>query len=43
MLCHEGGYNGSTVPFFGLAVMETLSGEQSGVEDPFMPLLGGLG
>ena len=43
VLCHEGGYNGSTVPFFGLAVMETLSGEQSGVEDPFMPLLGGLG
>ena len=42
-MCHEGGYNGSTVPFFGLAVMETLSGISTGVEDPFDPLLGGLG
>ena len=42
-MCHEGGYNGSTVPFFGLAVMETLSGISTGVEDPFDPLLSGLG
>ena len=43
VLCHEGGYNGSTVPFFGLAVMEQLSGIRTGTEDPFQPLLGGLG
>jgi acetoin utilization deacetylase AcuC-like enzyme len=43
LMCHEGGYNGSTVPFFGLAVMETLSGISTGVEDPFDPLLSGLG
>ena len=43
VMCHEGGYNGSTVPFFGLAVMETLSGISTGVEDPFDPLLSGLG
>jgi acetoin utilization deacetylase AcuC-like enzyme len=43
LMCHEGGYNAPTVPFFGLAVMETLSGISTGVEDPFDPLLGGLG
>ena len=43
VLCHEGGYSGHTVPFFGLAVMERLSGISAGVEDPFEPLLAGLG
>ena len=43
VMCHEGGYNGSTVPFFGLAVMETLSGISTGVEDPFDELLSNLG
>jgi len=43
VMCHEGGYNGSTVPFFGLAVMETLSGVRTEIDDPFQPLLGGLG
>jgi len=43
VLCHEGGYNGATVPFFGLAVMEELAGTRTGIEDPFQPLLGGLG
>ncbi len=43
VMCHEGGYNGSTVPFFGLAVMETLSGISTGTEDPFDALLSGLG
>lgn len=43
VMCHEGGYNGSTVPFFGLAVMETLSGIDTGTEDPFNALLSGLG
>lgn len=43
VLCHEGGYNAPTVPFFGLAVMEELSGIRTVVEDPFQELLGGLG
>jgi acetoin utilization deacetylase AcuC-like enzyme len=34
-MCHEGGYNPSTVPYHGLAVMEALSGENSGMSDPF--------
>ena len=32
---HEGGYAESAVPFFGLAVVETLSGVRTAVEDPF--------
>ena len=43
VMCHEGGYNAPTVPFFALAVIEELSGEQSGVEDPFLELMAGLG
>ncbi len=43
VMCHEGGYNGATVPFFGLAVMETLSGINTASEDPFEALLNGLG
>ena len=43
VLCHEGGYSGHTVPFFGLAVLEQLSGIRTGVEDPFQPILAGLG
>ncbi len=43
VMCHEGGYSGYTVPFFGLAVLEELSGIQTGVEDPFEPILAGLG
>jgi acetoin utilization deacetylase AcuC-like enzyme len=43
VMCHEGGYNAPTVPFFGLAVMETLSGISTDTEDPFDALLGGLG
>lgn len=43
MMCHEGGYNAPTVPFFGLAVIEELSGIQTGVIDPFQELLAGLG
>ena len=43
VMCHEGGYNAPTVPFFGLAVVEELSGISVGVEDPFQPLLGALG
>jgi acetoin utilization deacetylase AcuC-like enzyme len=43
VMCHEGGYNAPTVPFFGLAVMEELSGIRTGVVDPFHELLNGLG
>jgi len=43
VLCHEGGYNAATAPFFGLAVLEELSGIHTGVVDPFQEMLGGLG
>jgi hypothetical protein len=36
VFCHEGGYAAPYVPFCGLAVIETLSGHRSGVEDPFL-------
>ena len=32
---HEGGYSAGYVPFCGIAIMEALSGEDSGVIDPF--------
>jgi len=41
LMCHEGGYNPETVPFFGLAVIEELSGIHSGVEDPFLAMMVG--
>jgi acetoin utilization deacetylase AcuC-like enzyme len=43
VMCHEGGYSAYTVPFFGLAVMEELSGMRTGVVDPFQEMLNGLG
>jgi len=42
VLCHEGGYSRATVPFYGLAVMETLSGIETGVEDPFLDMMSGF-
>jgi acetoin utilization deacetylase AcuC-like enzyme len=35
VMSHEGGYSPVYVPFCGLAVLETLSGHNTGVEDPF--------
>jgi acetoin utilization deacetylase AcuC-like enzyme len=35
---HEGGYAESTVPFCGLAVVETLSGVRTAAEDPLEEL-----
>ena len=35
VMCHEGGYHGSSVAFMGLAVLEELSGELTGIDDPF--------
>jgi acetoin utilization deacetylase AcuC-like enzyme len=43
VVCHEGGYSTAVVPFCGLAVMEALVGQRSGVEDPFAPLIAGMG
>ncbi len=36
VMTHEGGYNGNVTPFMGLAVIETLSGINSGVVDPLL-------
>lgn len=35
LMVHEGGYSDEQVPFCGLAVVEELSGLDSGVSDPF--------
>jgi len=43
VMCHEGGYNASTVPFCGLAVLEALAGIETGVEDPFAATQDDLG
>lgn len=43
VMCHEGGYNAPTVPFFALAVMEELAGERTAVDDPFLEIMAGLG
>ncbi|MBD3648319.1 MAG: class II histone deacetylase [Pseudomonadales bacterium] len=43
VMTHEGGYSAPTAPFFGLAVMEQLSGHRTGVVDPFQEILGVLG
>jgi acetoin utilization deacetylase AcuC-like enzyme len=44
LLCtHEGGYHAPTVPFHALAVLETLCGRRTAVEDPFLPIHAALG
>jgi acetoin utilization deacetylase AcuC-like enzyme len=40
---HEGGYSKEVVPFCGLAVLEELTGIDSGVSDPFAPEIAGVG
>lgn len=40
---HEGGYSTAYVPFCGLAVVETLSGIRTEVEDPFIGVLATVG
>lgn len=40
---HEGGYSEFYVPFCGLAVIETLAGVKSTVDDPFVGLLDEMG
>jgi acetoin utilization deacetylase AcuC-like enzyme len=39
VLCHEGGYHKTSVPFLGLAVIEELSGLRTQVSDPFLPIV----
>lgn len=38
VMCHEGGYDPNTAPFYGLAVMEALSDIKTDIEDPFQPI-----
>ena len=35
-MIHEGGYSAAYVPFCGLAIVETLVGERTGITDPFL-------
>ncbi|WP_342070152.1 class II histone deacetylase [Yoonia algicola] len=43
LVLHEGGYSAAYTPFCGLAVVETLCGASSGIEDPFLPIIAGMG
>lgn len=43
LVVHEGGYSREAVPFCGLAVLEELTGIDSGVTDPFAAEVAGLG
>ena len=42
VLCHEGGYEPNSVPYFGLAVIETLSGLASDIQDPHLAAMRAL-
>ncbi|MEU3455265.1 class II histone deacetylase [Micromonospora sp. NPDC006766] len=41
VMAHEGGYAPQYVPYCGLAVLETLSGVKTGVEDPLADVVAG--
>jgi acetoin utilization deacetylase AcuC-like enzyme len=43
VLCQEGGYSAVYAPFCGLAVIEALSGQHTGVSDPFHQRYTGAG
>jgi acetoin utilization deacetylase AcuC-like enzyme len=43
LLAHEGGYSPSFVPYCGLAVMEALSGLDTGIIDPMLAIMEGYG
>lgn len=43
LVLHEGGYSAAYTPFCGLAVVEALCGVNSGIEDPFLPIIAGMG
>lgn len=36
VFAHEGGYSAAYVPFCGLSILEELTGESSGIDDPYM-------
>lgn len=42
LVTHEGGYNQSTTPFMALAVIEAVSGIDSGVIDPYGEIMDGM-
>lgn len=42
VMCHEGGYSVSTVPFLALAVFEELTGRSAGFENPIEAFLGAV-
>lgn len=42
VVCHEGGYSPFIVPFCGLALIETLAGVRTDVEDPYMPIIASM-
>jgi len=39
VVCHEGGYSAVYVPFCGVAVIETLMGQETGIHDPFATMI----
>lgn len=43
VMTHEGGYSGAYVPYCGLAVLETLSGQSTKLTDPFMEHISNYG
>ena len=43
MLTHEGGYSAAYVPFCGLAILEEITGHETPVEDPYLPIFEGIG
>ena len=43
MMCHEGGYDASTVPYMGLAVLEELSGIKTDIDDPLLEVFEQIG
>ena len=42
VLCHEGGYSPAYAPFCALAIVEELSGIDTGVDDPFLEIFQGM-
>ena len=43
LIMHEGGYSPAYTPFCGIAVVEALTGVETGVQDPFFKILSGYG
>ena len=43
LMLHEGGYSPAYTPFCGVAVIEELVEAEERVEDPFAPIMAGLG